>query len=137
MQVIGLEYLRFADGLEKAAREEREADFRQDVLRHLFKASLVASGGYKEEVVFQEYFPEPEDGEVDYTDNSGVDFALPDADEMTLLAEMLADDSVRIDGAPLEGPGAEQVSPPDDEIPALPPPRDFDPGEVEQDKEWV
>jgi hypothetical protein len=138
VQVLGLEYLRFADGLKEAARQEREEEFRQKLLLHIAKAGLVASGGYKEEVLFEEYFPQPEsDEEIDYTDNSGVEFKPPAEDEMALLAQMLADDTVTVDGAPLEGPDAEQVSPPDDELPALPPPRDFDPTQVEQDTEWV
>lgn len=138
MQILGLEYLRFADGLEKTARVEREEEFRQDLMTNLVKASLVASGEYKEKVLFAEYFSEPDDDEVDFADNSGVDFEAPAADEMDILAEMLADNSVTVDGAPLEGPDAEQVSPPeDDELSQLPPPQDFDPTQVEHDTEWV
>lgn len=140
MQILALEYLRFADGLEQTAREEREEKFRKDLLMHVVKGSLVASGGYKEEVLFEDYFPGASgDDEVDYTDNSGVDFEAPSQDEMELLAQMLADNTVTVDGAPLEGPDAEQVPAPegDDELPQLPPPRDFDPTQVEQDTEWV
>jgi hypothetical protein len=107
-------------------------------MTNLVKASLVASGGYKEEVLFEEYFPgATSDDEVDFSDNSGVDFEPPAEDELEVLARMLADNSVMVDGAPLEGPGAEQVSSPEDELPPLPPPRDFDPTQVEQDTEWV
>lgn len=137
MQILGLEYLRFADGLKEVARQEREAEFRQELMTNLIKASLVASGGYKEDVLFAEYFPEAEDNQIDYTDNSGVDFEAPAEDEMEILARMLADNTVTVDGAPLEGPDAQQPSPPEDSLPALPPPRDFDPTQIEQDTEWV
>jgi hypothetical protein len=141
VQILGLEYLRFADGLERTARIEREQEFQEQLLLTVAKAGLVASNNYKEEVLFSEYFPESTDeDEVDYSDNSGVDFEAPSEDEMDVLARMLANDSITIDGAPLEGPGAEQVSSPDveeDNLPSLPPPRDFDPTQVEQDTEWV
>lgn len=137
MQILGLEYLRFADGLKETAREEREEEFRQELMANLIKASLVASGGYKEEVLFADYLPAPDNDEIDFSDNAGVEFQTPTEDEMEILARMLADNTVTIDGAPLEGPGAEQTSPPEDETPSLPPPRDFDPTQVEQDQEWV
>lgn len=139
MQVLGLEYLRFADGLEKSSRRDRAEEFRQELLLSIVKASLVASGDYKEDVLFSDYFSGADsDDEVDFTDNSGVDFEAPSESDMDILARMLADDTVLVDGAPLEGPDAEQVpSPEGEEPPSLPPPRDFDPTQVEQDTEWV
>jgi hypothetical protein len=139
VQILGLEYLRFADGLREAEREEREEEFRRKLLLNVAKAGLVASGQYKEEVLFEEYFPSetPESDGIDYTDNSGVDYEAPSEDELEVLARMLADNTVTVDGAPLEGPDAEQPSPPEDSTPSLPPPRDFDPTQVEQDTEWV
>jgi hypothetical protein len=107
------------------------------VLETIVKAGLASTGEYKERVLFEEYFPEPDDNEVDYTDNSGVDFSMPDQDELELLAQMMADDTITVDGAPLEGPGAEQFSVPEEELPDLPAPREFDPTQVEQDTEWV
>lgn len=144
MQSLALEYLRFADGLERSQREAREEEYRRQLLDTLVKGSLVASGEYQEKALFSEYFPD-EDGEsrgdadtdLDYSD---VDFGVPEMDEMLILAQMLADDTITVDGAPLEGPGAQQVSAPqheEDHLPVLPPPREFDPSDVEQDSEWT
>lgn len=144
MQLLGLEYLRFADGRAKAEVLERQEEFRRELIDTLVKGSLVASGEYEAKIVFRDYFPEEEesaggsangDAETDL-DYSGVDFSTPDRSEMEMLAHMLADDMVTVDGSPLEGPGAEQVPPPDDS-PSLPPPREFGLDEVEQDSEWV
>jgi len=137
VQVLALEYLRYADGLKEFARAEREETFRKELLEHIAKAGLASTGEYKEDILFQEYFPEPDDDEIDFTDNSGVEFEAPTPDEVELLAQMLANNSVTVDGAPLEGPGAIQVSPPEEHDFSLPPPRDFDPTEVDQDTEWV
>lgn len=148
MQILALEYLRFADGLERSVRETREEEHRRQLLDTLVKGALVASGEYQEKVLFAEYFPDEDgqphgesrgdaDTDMDYSD---VDFGVPEMDEMLLLAKMLSDDTITVDGAPLEGPDAQQISAPrdeEDDLPALPPPREFDPSDVEQDSEWV
>lgn len=110
----------------------------------IVKAGLAATGDYKEKVLFHDWFPDEDetgesrgdaDTEFDYSD---VDFGVPQQDEMEMLAAMLADNSVTVDGGPLEGPDAVQVPRSDeDDLPAIPPPRDFDPGDVEQDMEWT
>lgn len=145
MQILGLEYLRFADGLERSQREARQEEFQTKLLETLVKGSLVASGEYEEKVLFPEYFPDKDgqphgqsssDANTDF-DYSDVDFNTPDESEMEMLARMLADDSITVDGAPLEGPDAQQVSEDEEGASALPPPREFDLTEVEQDSEWV
>jgi len=149
VQALGLEYLRFEDGRiaeEKAAREEK---FRAELLSTVVKASLVASQGYEEKVLFKEYFPADKgegasggDADVDF-DYSDVEFATPSADEMDLLESLLGDQDVTVSGAPLEGPGAVQVDREDEEGPdvplahALAPPREFELPEPDPDSEWT
>lgn len=140
--MLALEYLRFADGLDRVEREREVYEHRQKVLETIVRGSLVASGEYEEKTIFSEYFDdEASDGAGDAGaefDYSGVEFEVPDESEMEILARMLADDSVTVDGAPIEGPGAEQVSPPDDPPKSdLPPPRELDITELEQDPEWI
>lgn len=138
--MLALEYLRFADGLDRVEREREHYEHRQKVLETIVRGSLVASGEYEEKTIFSEYFGDDESSEgagdagaeFDY---SGVEFEVPDESEMEILARMLADDSVTVDGAPIEGPGAEQISPPGS--PDLPPPRELDITQIEQDPEWI
>lgn len=98
----------------------------------------MATGRYEEKTLFADYFPAPElpdgiaatdDADVDM-DYSGVDFGTPDESEMEILQRMLADNSITV--SDLEGPDE-----PDQTPTALPAPREIDPGDIEQDREWV
>jgi len=150
VQILALEYLRFADGQERVQRERDAEERHHKLLGTIVRAGLAAAtthGTYNEKILFQDYFPESRsessgeassDADVDF-DFSGVDFGTPDMDEMAMLAQMLQDDMVVVDGAPLEGPDAIQVEREDlvGASSALPPPRDFDDSSVEQDVEWT
>jgi hypothetical protein len=146
VQVLALEYLRFADGRDRVEREREGSEHRQKVLETIVRGSLVATGEYEEKTLFEEYFGEAEgsgegggggDADVDF-DYSDVNFQTPDESEMEILARMLADTDVSIDGGPIEGPGAEQVSPPDTPPASnLPAPRELDITQIEQDPEWT
>lgn len=144
MQVLGLEYLRFADGLERTRREQEGERRHAELLEMIVKAGLAATGDYQEKILFREYFPDEDgspqgesqgDADVDF-DYSDVDFGVPSESELEVLTRMLADDSVTISGDSLEGPESD-VPGEEAEQSALPPPRAFDPGDVEQDTEWV
>lgn len=148
--MLALEYLRFEDGRLAGEKESRREEFQAELLTTVVKGSLVASQGYEEKVLFEEYFPseEPEggmgggDADVDF-DYSDVDFGTPDMDELALLESLLSDSDVTVSGAPLEGPGAVQVDREDDEGPdvplahALEPPREFELPEPDPDSEWT
>lgn len=147
--MLGIEYLRFADGLERTKLLDEEREFRDRMLAQVARAGLASTGEYEEKVLFKEYFPDQEDPEggggdanVDF-DYSEVDFTSPAEDEMALLESLLGDDSVSVSGAPLEGPDAVQVDRPDDDGPdvplayALEPPKDFALPEPDPDAEWT
>lgn len=129
-----MEYLRFADGLEKSRREAEESQRHQELLTTLAKVALVATDRYEEKVLFSEHFPAEEtsgllppadDADVDF-DYSQVDWAVPDEDELALLQQMLADPSITVAAAP------------DTEEPTeLPPPREVPITDIEQDREWT
>ncbi len=148
--MLALEYLRFADGRDRVEKEREVAEYRQKVVDTLVRGSLVASGAYEEKALFSEYFQGSTeagegsgggDADTDF-DYSDVDFQTPDESEMELLARMLADDTITVDGAPIEGPDAEQVPPPSDDGPppsmtVMAPPREIDFTQIEQDPEWT
>lgn len=148
MQELGLEYLRFADGLERFERDKEQTDRFAELLVTIVKSGLVASDkGYDEEQVFAKYFsgepvdaPESADDAETDLDYSAVEFGTPEASELEMLARMLGDDTVTVDGGPIEGPDAVQVSPPEgEELPsAIPPPREVDLSGFDQpEAEWI
>lgn len=101
----------------------------------------MTTGHYEEKVLFADYFPAPElpdgiaatdDADVDM-DYSGVDFGTPDESEMEILARMLADPFVTVSDVD----GAENAEPEPKALPALPAPREIEPADIEQDREWV
>lgn len=136
--MLGLEFLRFLDGLEEGRRAQEAARRHQEVLDRITQAAVVATDRYDEKRVFSEYFPEEakdvsglpatSDADVDF-DYSGVEWAAPDEDEMALLQRMLEDDSVTL-------PAAAFADPQPDLPPALP---DGSAAieQIETDREWV
>lgn len=137
MQVLGLEYLHFADGLKATELRDREEQRHLKLLGTLVRAALLGTGQYEEKVLFAEYFAPDEipegmginDADLDL-DVSGVDFGVPSEDELKILQRMLGDQSVTVSGME-DGPPSEDV------LPALPAPRQIDSGDIEQDREWV
>jgi len=133
---LGVEYLRFADGLAEHRARDLAAERHQEMLNQVFKAALAAKGDYTAESVFPEHFaeqalpdgsppPATDDSHVDF-DYSGVEWGAPGEDEMAILERMLQDTSVTV------GQQAPQV--PANELPQ---PRAVEIGDIEQDREWV
>jgi hypothetical protein len=137
VQVLGLEYLYFADGLKATEQREREEERHTKLLGMVVRAGLVSTGQYEEKVLFQEYFTPDEipegmginDADLDL-DVSGVDFGVPTEDELKILQQLLGDQSVTVSGM-------EDTPAPEEVLPALPAPRQIDPAHIEQDREWV
>lgn len=127
MAVLGIDFLRFLDGMETAKAEDRH----QEILDHLAKVAVVSTGNYDEKKVFKQYFPADVDSETVYQDvewGQDVQFEMPDESELELLQRLLEDNTVDVTGISYEGP--------EDLPPALP---DGAPAieTIETDREWV
>jgi predicted DNA binding protein len=125
--VLGIEFLRFLDGMETAKAEDRH----QEILDRLAKVAVVSTGNYDEKKVFKEYFPADVDSEDVYKDvewGSDIEFQMPDEDELETLRRLLEDNAVTVSGVAYEGPEDLPLALPDG-APAI--------ETIETDREWV
>lgn len=129
--MLGVEYLQFDDGLKERQKRLERATEHAELLDTVFRAGLVATGGYKERVLFPDRFEAeagllpPGDADTDF-DYGEVEWRTPDEEELALLKAMLSDPTITV-AAGAEGAPAQE----------LPPPREIPLTDIEQDREWV
>lgn len=128
-----MEFLQFDDGLKERQKELEVARQHAELLDTVFRAGLVATGSYKERVLFPDRFeheaglrsPQEADADTDF-DYAEVEWSTPSEEELAMLQKMLADPTITVSAGPEEAPPQE-----------LPPPREIPLTDIEQDREWV
>lgn len=132
MAALGVEYLRFADGLVAAAAEQEAERRHQELVDTMVKGALVATDRYEERKVFRQYFPETEGAESTDMDPGDSEWTPPDESEIELIQRMLGDTSVTVPAQPFYGDDFAEAAPP-----MAPPENDSSVPQIDLDREWV